>query len=392
MGNSKVKENKLKIHSSTSAVTACDVSHTATDRIEVVNSHNEWDPLEEIVVGRIEDSVFPPRHPYVLGGAPQNLYDSLIIFGGLKRWPKKYFVDSAQKELDQFISILKSEGIKVQRPDIVDHSKRFSTPDWSSKGYTSSCPRDCFLIVGNEIIEAPMSWRCRYFEPHAYYSLFKEYFEKGAKWTSAPKPPLRNALYKKDYTIPDSDQPIEYVINESEIVFDAADFIRCGTDIFVTKSNVTNMAGINWLRRHLGDKYNIHIIETLSKQPMHIDTTFVPLGPGKAMINPKYVNRKNLPKILKTWDIFDAPAPNIISGGFLNEHSAMCSMWLNMNILLLDEERVIVEKSQQGMIKALKNWGLKPILCNFLHFNPYGGAFHCATLDIRRAGILQSYT
>ena len=236
-----------------------------------------------------------------------------------------------------------------------------------------------------------MSWRCRYFEPHAYYSLFKEYYEKGAKWTSAPKPPLRNSLYKEDYRIPESDQPIEYVINESEIVFDAADFIRCGTDIFVTKSNVTNTAGINWLRRHLGDKYNIHIIKTLSKQPMHIDTTFVPLGPGKAMINPKYVNRNDLPQVLKGWDIFDAPYPSIVSGGFLNEHSSMCSMWLNMNVLLLDESRVVVEKSQPEMIKALKKWGLKPIVCDFLHFNPYGGAFHCATLDVRRKGSLQSY-
>jgi len=362
-----------------------------TDMSSVVNSHNEWDPLEEVVVGRIEDSVFPPRHPYVLGGVPKNLYDFLIILGGLKRRPNSIFVEPAQKELDEFVSILEAEGVVVRRPEIVDHSKRFSTPEWKSKGYTSSCPRDCFLVIGNEIIEAPMSWRCRYFEPHAYYSLFKEYFGVGAKWTSVPKPPLRNTLYNKNYVVPGENQPIEYVINESEIVFDAADFVRCGKDIFVTKSNVTNSAGIEWLRRHLGDKYNIHIIETLSKQPMHIDTTFVPLGPGKAMINPKYIDKKRLPKILNKWDIFDAPEPNIVRGGLLNEHASMCSMWLNMNVLFLDEERVIVEKSQQSMIKALKNWGLKPIACNFLNFNPYGGAFHCATLDVRRKGILQSY-
>ena len=33
-------------------------------------------------------------------------------------------------------------------------------------------------------------------------------------------------------------------------VFDAADFFRCGRDIFVTRSNVTNLMGIEWLRRH----------------------------------------------------------------------------------------------------------------------------------------------
>ncbi len=66
-------------------------------------------------------------------------------------------------------------------------------------------------------------------------------------------------------------------------------------------------------------------------------------------------------------------------------------MWLSMNVLLLDEERVICEKSQEPTIHALKDWGFKPIPCNFMNFNPFGGAFHCATLDIRRRGTLQSY-
>jgi len=363
----------------------------AADTACIVNSHNEWDPLEEIIVGRIENSVFPQRDIYLLGGIPKNLYDLLRFFGGRRRYPKKLFFEPAQRELDEFVHILEAEGVRVRRPAEVDHGKKFSTPHWTSNGYTSACPRDGFLVIGNEIIESPMSWRCRYFELHAYYSLLKEYFEQGAKWTSAPKPPLMDSLYDENYSVPKTGEPMRYVINESEIVFDAADFVRCGTDIFVTRSNVTNQAGIEWLRRHLGGKYRVHVIETLSKQPMHIDTTFVPLGPGRAMINPAYVDKKKLPKVLKKWEILDAPEPNIVRGGLFNEHASMCSMWLNMNVLLLDEERVVVEKSQEPMIKALRQWGLKPIPCNFLHFNPYGGAFHCATLDIRRRGTLQSY-
>lgn len=357
----------------------------------VVNSYNEWDPLEEVIVGRIENSIFPQRHLYLLGGVPKRLYDTLRLVGGRSRWPRSLFVDPVQKELDEFISILEAEGVRVRRPDIVDHRKAYSTPDWASKGHTSACPRDCFLVIGNEIIEAPMSWRCRYFERHAYYSLFKEYFEQGAKWTSAPNPPLREALYNTDFRVPETGEPMQYVINESEIVFDAADFMRCGTDIFVTRSNVTNENGISWLQQHLGSRYRIHRVETRSRQPMHIDTTFVPLGPGKVMINPQYVNKQNLPAVLKHWDIFEAPEPNPVRGGFFNEHAAMCSLWLNMNVLLLDNERVIVDRSQISMANALKKWGMKPILCSFLNFNPYGGAFHCATLDIRRRGGLQSY-
>jgi glycine amidinotransferase len=43
------------------------------------------------------------------------------------------------------------------------------------------------------------------------------------------------------------------------------------------------------------------------------------------------------------------------------------------------------------MIRALKDWGFEPIPCPFLNYAPLGGAFHCATLDIRRRGGLQSY-
>ena len=61
---------------------------------------------------------------------------------------------------------------------------------------------------------------------------------------------------------------MRYIINESELVFDAADFVRCGRDLFVTRSNVTNATGIDWLRRHLGDGFRIHEVETMCRQPM----------------------------------------------------------------------------------------------------------------------------
>ena len=361
------------------------------DETRAVNSYNEWDPLEEVVVGRIEESTFPPHHLYVLGGCPEKLYNLLAFIGGLKRRPKRWFVEAAQRELDEFIHILKAEGVKVKRPDVIDHGKTFSTPNWRSKGHTTACPRDCFLVVGDEIIEAPMSWRCRYFERHAYYSLFKAYFDQGARWTSAPKPPLMDSLYNEDYVVPRNVDEMQYVIDESEVVFDAADFTRCGRDIFVTRSNVTNQMGIEWMRRHLGEEYRVHEIQTLDTQPMHIDVTLVPLAPGKMMINPSYVDKKTLPSILNSWDILEAPEPVIVSGGLFNENAEMSNRWLNLNVLSLDEERVIVERSQEPTIKALKEWGMKPIPCSFLNFSSYGGAFHCTTLDVRRRGTLQSY-
>ena len=41
------------------------------------------------------------------------------------------------------------------------------------------------------------------------------------------------------------------------------------------------------------------------------------------------------------------------------------------------------EFAQQGFVQ--------PIPLEFLHFSPFGGSFHCATLDVRRQGSLESY-
>lgn len=62
-------------------------------------------------------------------------------------------------------------------------------------GMYAAMPRDILLVVGNEIIEAPMAWRSRFFEYRAYRPLIKEYFRKGAKWTTAPKPTMSDELY-----------------------------------------------------------------------------------------------------------------------------------------------------------------------------------------------------
>ena len=355
--------------------------------LPVVNSWTEWDPLEEIVVGRLEGATIPSDHVTVTFNLPPLAAKLYRLVGGY-RYPS-WMKTLAQKELDGFIAILEGEGVRVRRPDIVDFKRKFRTPAWSSRGFCVACPRDGYLVVGNEIIESPMCWRTRYFEGDAYRSLFKEYFLAGARWTSAPRPQLLDDLYHHDYRIPAKGEPMRYTINEWEPVFDAADFVRCGRDLFVTISNVTNRFGVEWLRRHLGEGFRIHEVPSLCKQPMHIDSTFMPLAPGKVLVNPDYCDVENLPAALKHWDVLVAPRPDPQTG--VMAKISMCSPWTSINVLSIDEKKVVVDASQPTLIKALKDWGFDPIPCPFLAYGPFGGAFHCATLDTRRRGTLQSY-
>ena len=360
-------------------------SETEAAPARPVNSYNEWDPLEEVIVGRLEGATIPSPHISYTYNQSRLVRWLYRPFAG-RHYPG-FMVKRAQAELDAFIRILEAEGVTVRRPEILEFKTRFKTPNWSSSGFNVTCPRDGFLVIGDEIIETPMAWRCRYFELSAYRPLFKEYFANGARWTSAPKPELLDELYDNNFTVPGPGEPLRYVLNEFEPVFDAADFTRCGRDIFGIRSSVTNASGFEWLRRHLGDDYRVHEIESQCRTPMHIDSSFIPLAPGKVLVNPEFIDVDRLPPILKSWDILIPPEPAPIPSSV---HS-MCSKWIAMNVLMLDEERVIVEKNQEALIQSFKDWGFKPIPCPFIHYSPFGGAFHCATLDVRRRGALQSY-
>jgi len=352
----------------------------------VVNCHNEWDPLEEIIVGSLDGAVNVPWEIALHAVTPAEDVERsrafALEYGGQTVLP--IVRAGAQKQLDEFVNILKGEGVTVRRPDRMNHERPISTPEWTSPaGNCHANPRDVLIIIGNEILEASMAWRSRYFEFFAYRSLVKEYWKKGARWTAAPKPTMSHELYKYAY-----ERDKEYVTTEFEPVWDAADMVRCGRDIFIQRSHVTNDAGIEWIRRHLGDRYRLHKVEFADDRAIHIDATFVPLAPGKIMVNPDRPI-KELPDVLKNsnWELLPAP-PSTMKPSHPQYRSFY---WLSMNVLNLDEERIIVEASEEPTIKQLRDWGFKPIPCHFRKCYRYGGSFHCATVDVRRRGELQSY-
>jgi glycine amidinotransferase len=354
--------------------------HSERRPIPVVNSFNEWDPLEEVIVGRVEDACIPEWHTMLAATMPASQHGFFQIYGGQKF--AEELLCAAQRELEQLVTILVGEGITVQRPAALDWSMPFATPDFSQPaGLYAAMPRDFLLVVGDELIESPMAWRSRYFEFKAYRPLLKHYFQQGAKWTAAPKPELAKPLYNDDASLAGG----EWVITEFEPVFDAADFMRCGRDIFCQKSHVTNQFGIDWLQRHLGDDYRIHVLDFDDPKAMHIDATFVPLAPGRLLLNA--TRATGLPAMFDAWEILTPPPPVIP-----DDHPLyFTSKWVSINVLSLDEERVVVEEQEEPLIRFLKNRGFQPIPVPFRNFMSLGGAFHCATVDVRRRGALAHY-
>jgi len=352
-----------------------------------VLSYTEWDPLEEVIVGVVEGATVPPWDPMLQLTMPDDQWDFFRRHGG-RPFPAER-IEAARRELAEFVRILEGEGVRVVRPEPVDFAKTCVTPHWQSTGLYAAMPRDLLLVVGDEIIECPLAWRSRAFEADAYRPLLVDYFRRGARWTAAPRPRLQEAQFDPAALAAQEagaeEETFHSYVTEAEPVFDAADFVRCGRDLFVQRSHVTNSLGIEWLRRHLGPDYRIHPIEIRDAHPMHIDATFMPLAPGKLLVNRERMAR--IPDLFRTWEVREAPPP-----AFAPTHPLyMCSRWVSMNVLMLDEKRVVVERQEEPLQRMFRDWGFEPILCPFTNFYAFGGSFHCATLDVRRRGALASY-
>lgn len=362
-----------------------------------VCSWNEWDPLKHVIVGRADGTMVQAPEPAIERDWPEYGYPR----GTYGRLPKD-MEEKANEQLDNFARILEKRGIRVDRPTPIDFSQAVQTPDWKhATMFGCMPPRDVLLTVGNEILEATMSFRSRWFEYLVYRPLLEQYFKEdpGFRWEAAPKPRLTERTYKKDYwktfNAMSDEEKLErtrardWVLTEAEPCFDAADIARCGKDLIVQQSTVTNSGGISWLRRHFPN-HRIHPVIFKEDQPMHIDATFVPLRPGLALSNRQ---RKPLtPELVELfkkndWQIIECAKPAHEKKAKLS----FCSVWLSMNLLILDPKTVCVEAEEKEQMEQLNKLGFEVVPVPLWDVAAFGGGLHCATADVYREGTLEDY-
>ncbi len=361
----------------------------------IVNSWNEWDTLKHVIVGTVENSNIPPMEPAL---EPKLSKDSGMV--GTHGPRTKDAIEKANVQLDNFISILKSQGIKVDRPTPIDFTKTISTPDWINEGqFGSMPPRDVILTVGNEMLEAPMSYRCRWFEYLAYRPLLEKYYEEdpNMRWEAAPKPRLTASTYKSNY-LPKGISDIErykkiekgdMILAEQEPLFDAAEVLRFGKDLFYHNNFTSNLKGLNWLKKHFPN-HRVHQINLPGDLiPTHIDACFTPIKPGVMIINPNRKISSEQRKIFddNNWEIHEA------AKSIHNTPPPMCysSIWLSMNVLILNPKTICVEASEEKMIMQMEQFGMNVIPVPFRDVYAFGGSLHCATTDVYREGECEDY-
>jgi scyllo-inosamine-4-phosphate amidinotransferase 1 len=301
-------------------------------------SINEWDPLQEIIVGSASQANWPMTDSVFAEEARNSLWTETPAPSGPV---PQFIIDEANRELDILSETLIRYGAIVYRPKPMDFVE--------SNGMYNYCPRDRLLVAGDAIVDCNMMYPCRNQEIKNYYRLL----EKAKTILTMPR--------------------------DQGMILDAANICRLGDTWLFLESASGNRAAYDWLCRKFRN-INIELCNFYSG--VHIDSTITPLRQGLVMLNASRVTEENCPKALRDWEKIWVTDDMIVPQTFYQYPYA--SKWIAMNMLVLDPETVILDAAQTQLITILKSRGIDTIPLTLSHSRTLGGGFHCVTLDTRR--------
>ena len=304
----------------------------------MINSCNEWDPIEAIVVGDATTANWPMTDSVFAEEARNSLWTDTPAPSGPV---DQTIIDQANRELDTLSETLLRYGATVYRPKQMDFPKQ--------QGMYNYCPRDRLLVAGEVIVDVNMMYPCRNQEIENYGRILDQ--------------------AKTILTMP----------RDQGMTLDAANICRLGDTWLFLESARGNRAAYEWLCTQFPE-INIELVNFYAG--VHIDSTITPLREGLVLLNASRVNAENCPRAFRDWEKIWVTSDMIIAQDFYQYPYA--SKWIAMNMLALDPETVIIDAAQTELITILKSKGIDSIPLTLSHSRTLGGGFHCVTLDLRR--------
>jgi glycine amidinotransferase/scyllo-inosamine-4-phosphate amidinotransferase 1 len=304
-------------------------------------SYNEWDPLEEIVVGSATGANWPSNDPvFALESQKTSWKETPVPSGAVPQW----IVDEANEDLDTLASTLTQLGVTVHRPTDMNF------PELG--GMYNYCPRDRLLIAGSTVIDTAMMYPCRDMEIGALS------------------------------TVIDRAESVLIMPRNQGIVLDAANILRLGKDKYLFLESASgNRAAWAWLLANLPTSTSMEVCNFYAG--VHIDSTIVPLREGLVLLNGARVTPATCPAVFKDWEciyIHDVAPQSFYKYPY-------ASKWIAMNMLVVDPSTVIVDAAQHDLIELLAKKNFTVIPRTLRHSRTLGGGFHCVTLDTRRKHV-----
>ena len=378
-----------------------------------LNSFDDFTPLKEVVLGsasgyleRLRDISFDMFISDNLSGA-RGYYPSVSDWrpGPDRRnrnephrlAQKQRFLEELIEDVEGMAAQLADLGVRVLRPMPLDPGlTEVSTPAWRAPVTPPLNLRDNTLILGDEVIETPPTLRARYFETQFLKPIFMAYFDRGARWTTMPRPMMTDASFDPENVanaapnieVPLDPRPSPYDVGV-EMMIDGANCLRLGADLIVNISSANHALGCDWLERHLDGRFRVHRMDKLTQS--HIDSVVVPLRPGTLLVRSERVV-DFLPKALRAWDVIIPPAPTISDyPQYDNDDPIPASPYIDLNVLSIDENTVMVNDACKTLIRTLEDHDFTAVPVRHRHRRLFGGGFHCFTLDTVRTGGAENY-
>ena len=251
----------------------------------MIDSRNEWDPLEAIIVGSATAANWPTSDPVFAEEGKKTTWSQTPVPSGPV---PQYIVDQANRELDVLCETLARYGATVYRPGPMDFV--------AEQGMYNYCPRDRLLVWKDIVVDVNMMYPCRDQEIQNYSRLL--------------------AQARQVVTMP----------RDQDMILDAANVCRLGDYWLFLESASGNHAAFEWLTAQF-PQVNIELCNFYAG--VHIDSTIVPLRDGLVMLNADRVTPQNCPRAFQDWQKIWVTDDMIVPQDFYQYPYA--SKWIAIN-------------------------------------------------------------
>lgn len=290
------------------------------------SSHNEWDQLKVVAVGKAEGHQWPTDDLFFNKSIQSSPFPGEFNYN-VPQW----LIKEAEQDLLQLCELLDKQGVSVIRP--------------KQDSYNA---RDIMLILGDQVYVAPTPYEYRKNE-HLKY---QEHL--------------------------DIDSIIKLPSSESEY-FDAANIARFDDKLIYLVSSTGSEQGADLLQHTIGGNYEVIKWKDVYAHA-HIDSTMLPLSKDVILCNASRVTEKTLPIFLK-----DKKKIWVEDVAERDYHKfPYASKWIGCNVLSINPETVVIDSIQVSLKKQLQEHRFEVLTTPMRHSRTLGGGLHCTTLDIIR--------
>lgn len=342
-----------------------------------VCSYTSWQPLEEVLVGR----VYTPD------------YFDFVEDAGVRQQLQQILHES-KEDLDHLVKIIESYGACVRRPELPQKDR------WIANQLNNNpaaplpplTPRDWQITLGEKLL--------RVLSLRELDQLCREYERMQPGCVIDP----HKGHWQADHVM-------------STAV--ASCIVRVGTDIFFDNSQWLTTDQMNWIADNvLDNRFRLRRAVTEG----HGDAVFAILKPG-VILSTMHDNSIDYQQDFPGWEVLrinDSTVDAAMAMGqfryetldgrwylpgqrptaqfaqfvdtYLREWTGFVKETVfDVNCLVLDEHHVIFSGYNKSVFDFCERHGITPVICELRHKYFWDGGISCVTQDIRRRGPLETY-